>query len=91
MSAIEELLLTEIRKKNNDYKKDLERFYKDLTVYLNNLKSIDKDSDDEEMEVDLQNEENLFADCKDRSKLKDVSVSVDLATDRSDSCYFRNY
>lgn len=73
IAQIDELLLTEIRKKNNDYKKHLEEFHKKLAVYVNNLKTVGDISDDEDMEIDeQQNEEGLFANCKDRTRLKNV-------------------
>lgn len=74
ISAIEELLLTEVRKKNNEHKKLLEQFYRELAIYVNNLRAVGKYSDDEEIEVDEQNEEDIFAGCKDRTKLKNVRM-----------------
>lgn len=74
ISAIEEILLTEVRKKNNEHKKLLEKFHSELAVYVNNLRAVDKDSDEEEMEVAEQNGEDLFAGCRDRTKLKNVRV-----------------
>lgn len=74
ISAIEELLLTEIRKRNNENRTFLEEFHKKLAVYVNNLRVVDQDSDNNE--TDEENQENLFAGCKDRTKLKTVGFNV---------------
>lgn len=78
IGRMEELLLTEIRKKNNDYKKIVVAFHSKLAVYVNNLKTVDKDVDvEEEMVIEVpQSEDNLFADCRDRTNLKNVSYSM---------------
>lgn len=73
ISRIEEILLTEIRRRDNDYKKILEGFHGDLAVYVNNLKTVGEVNTDEEMETEeQQREESLFAGCKDRTNLKNV-------------------
>lgn len=76
ISNVEEIVLTEIRKKNHESRKIFEEFFDELVVYVNNLKvvGIGTNSDIEEMEVEeQQNVEGLFSDCKDRTKLKSVS------------------
>lgn len=75
IARMEELLLTEIRKKNNEYKQIIVAFHSELAVYVNNLKTVGDDCDvDEEMETEVpQDKDNLFADCRDRTNLKNVS------------------
>lgn len=75
IAAIEALLLTEMRKKSNDHKEILQQFYTELAVYINNLRVVDKDNGNEEMELEEQNE-NLFSDCRDRNKLKNVTFNT---------------
>lgn len=74
VARVEELLLGEVRKRSNEYRKSLEKFHAELGVYVNNLKTVGMD-DEEEMEVEDHQEEGLFAGCKDRTKLRNVSIT----------------